>query len=227
MTRRAERLPVGRWRIGVVALGALAALVGLIAGVEALRHPAVVEPVPSPIDDGDPRQPIVCPDRPPAGIPSVTSDDLLECPEIYDGVVVRYEGEAVGALLERSDGAWAQLNDDAYAGDLGPLPAHRDFRGGNAGIGVHLPPRLADRISHVGGPQRRGDVLTISGTFHRVDRGSGEVAVIRAQRGALTRPGQAIEPAPLVDRRVAGSLTVLAVLVLVVGELVVRRRRRR
>lgn len=227
MSERSERQPLGRLRVIGVALAALAGLALLIAGVSQLRHPPVVEPAPTVADAGDPREPIVCPDEPAGQTPRVSSDDLYECPRVYDGALVRYEGEAVGALLRRNDGAWAQLNDDAYAGDLGPLPAHRDFRGGNAGMGVHLPPGLADQVTWVGGPSAQGDVLEVIAKFHHVDADSGEVAVLRAREGRVVRPGHAIQEPVLPDRRVVGALVALATAGLLIAEPLLRRRRRR
>jgi hypothetical protein len=136
-----------------------------------------------------------------------------------------YEGEAGGALLRRDPGVWTQLNDDAYAGDLGPLPAHRDFRGGNAGVGVLLPHELADDIERVGGPNARGDVLTVTGTYHLSDAGSGEVAIIRVTAGAVTAPGSPISHEPLPDRRIAGSILAVGALVLLLLERLDARRR--
>lgn len=222
----ASRTPVPRHVVLAVAVVAFAGLAAVVVGVDALRHPPAVEPAPVPVDDGDPREAITCPEHPPPASTPVTSDDLYECPAVFDGATVRFRGEAVGALLERADGAWTQLNDDAYAGDLGPLPAHRDFRGGNAGIGVYLIADLADRITHIGGPSARGDVLTVTGVFHRVDAHSGEVAVIRAHDGRVSRPGEPISHRALTDRRTVGILVALAVAALFAGEQIIRRRRR-
>lgn len=223
----ASRTAVPRHVVLAVAMVAFVGLAALVASVDALRHPPAIEPAPVPDDDGDPRQAITCPEHPPSDSEPVTSDELYECPAVFDGATVRFRGEVVGALLERADGAWTQLNDDAYAGDLGPLPAHRDFRGGNAGVGVHLAADLADQITYIGGPHARGDVLTVTGVFHRVDAHSGEVAVIRAHEGDVSQPGEPISHRALPDRRTVGILVALAVAALFAGEQVVRSRRRR
>lgn len=213
--------PVSRLRVLVGALLLLGAIVGIIAVGETLRHPPGDVEGAVPPEEGDFRDELVCPtDLPPddesgpqsEGGPavSVTSGDLHDCPSVYDGRAVRYEGEVVGALLRRSDGAWTQLNDDPYAGALGPLPLHRDYRGANAGVGVFLPAALVDRVEVVGGPRARGDVLTIVGTFHRVDPRSREVAVIRAHTATVSRRGRPFDEDPLRGRQVVGIVLALA-----------------
>jgi hypothetical protein len=144
----------------------------------------------------------------------VSSNLLYDCPQSFDGRRVTYEGEVVGAVLERDGGAWVQLNDDVYAGIAGPLPAHRDYRGGNAGVGVFVPQEAVDDIAWVGGPDTLGDVLRVVGTFHRVDPVSADVAVIRAEAATVSETGGPFERVPLPDRRnVAIVVAVLALLV--------------
>lgn len=240
--------PVPRPRVLLWTLLAAALLAGVVAAAEALRHP-LPEGFDPDIglaeDTSDPRLPIRCEDTIPregqrrAGgdgdtgqvrgvTPLVTSSQLYDCPEVYDGVTVRYVGEVVGAVLERDGGAWVQLNDDIYGGGpdgLGPLPAHRDYRGGNAGIGVFIPPGLAERISWVGGPDAQGDRLEITGTFQRVDPVSAEVAIIRADVGRITVAGGPFTEPPLPERRVIGLVIAAIALALTVLERLLARRR--
>lgn len=213
--------PVSRLRVLLGALVFLGAIAGVIAVSELLRHPPADVDRAVPPSEGDFRDEIICPDDVPsddesdtrgeAGPPvSVSTANLYDCPAVYDGRVVRYAGEVVGALLHRSDGAWTQLNDDLYAGALGPLPTHRDYRGANAGVGVYLPADIVGRVETVGGPRARGDVLVIVGTFHRVDPVSREVAVIRADTAMVERRGHRVDQEPLRNRRIIGILLALA-----------------
>lgn len=219
--------PVARSRVAAGTIALLVVLAGFAGLAEMLRNPATIAPEPEPPDADDPRDEVEC--APPASAPGepipVQSDDLYDCPHLYDGRAVRYEGEVIGAVLRRADGAWAQLNDDAYAGDLGPLPAHRQFRGGNAGVGVHLPGPLADRIEWIGAHGSRGDVLAVTGIYHQSETASGEVAVIRAAAGEITAPGQPASHRPLQDRRVVGSILAAAALALVAAARIRARRR--
>ena len=233
----AHRKPVERVRVLVGALGLLAVLATLVLLGEVLRHPDLPTGVPeSQLPGSDPRDDIECPDPLPregqqreagtqaASIQEVNSNDLYSCPSFYDGQRVRYRGEVVGALLHRDTGTWVQLNDDVYAELIGPLPAHRDFRGGNAGVGVLLPTALSEEISFVGGPQTRGDVLEIEGTFNRVDP-SGEVAVIRADSAVITASGEPFSDPPLTDRRIVAVVAVLVAAGIGIAERVVAQRR--
>ncbi len=229
MTGRAR--PVRRRRVLLGVLIAAGLVAGIVLLTENLRHP---HPAGDPVTmegpedpDADPRTEVICEEPlPHEGAPrqgtggprgearSVTSNDLYDCPETWDGRQVRYEGEAIGGVLARGDIAWVQLNDDVYADARGPLPAHRDYRGGNAGIGVAIPSELAAEITTVGGPRAQGDLVEVVGTFHRVDSSSREVAVIRADDAAVVRPGEQLTPARLPDREIAAAI--LGVLALVI-----------
>ncbi len=238
MSTPVRRRPIPRTRVTVAALGLVALFGVVIAAGELLRHPYTqASDIPeSQLAGSDPRDELVCPDGEPregqqrtpdvqpAAPVVVSSNNLFDCPQTYDGRDVIYRGEVVGALLARDAGVWTQLNDDVYAELLGPLPAHRDYRGGNAGVGVLLPHASADRVAFVGGPQTRGDVLEVQGTFHRVDP-TGEVAVIHADAAQLVADGEPFPDPPLRDRRWAAWLAVIVALALVVTERVVASRR--
>jgi len=232
------RRPIPRRRVAVAALGLVALFGTVIALGEVLRHPHTqASDIPeAQLAGSDPRDELVCPDPLPregqrresdvetTAPVRVTSNDLFDCPEAYDGRRVVYRGEVVGALLERAAGVWTQLNDDVYAELLGPLPAHRDYRGGNAGVGVLLPHGAVELVSFIGGPQTRGDVLEIHGIFHRVDP-TGEVAVIRVETAELRANGEPLPDPPLTDRRWAAWIAVVVAVALVVAERVVASRR--
>lgn len=237
MTTPLRRRPVPRRRVAIGAALVLLLLAAVFSAGELLRHPVRVTTVPEEqLAGGDPRDEVICPEPQPregqerdsqGETPQplqVSSNQLYDCPQTYDGQQVVYRGEVVGALLPRDYGVWTQLNDDVYAELLGPLPAHRDYRGGNAGVGVLLPPEVAAEVSFVGGPQTRGDVLEVSGTFQRVDA-TGEVAVIRADDGQLTASGEPYPDPPLADRRIVAILALLVAIGAVVAERVVADRR--
>jgi hypothetical protein len=233
-----RRRPIPRRRVFAAAVGLLALLGAVIAVGELLRHPYdPASDIPeSELAGADPRDELLCPepapregqqrdlgDEPSAPV-EVDSNDLYDCPESFDGRRVVYRGEVVGALMDRRDGVWTQLNDDVYAELLGPLPAHRDYRGGNAGVGVLLPHDTAATVNFVGGPQTRGDVLEVSGIFHRVDA-TGEVAVIRADGAQLVTDGEPFPDPPLIDRRIAAWIAMLVAVGLTIWERVVASRR--
>lgn len=236
-TAGGRRRPVERIRVFMGAVGFLGALGAVVIVGHLLRHPDVPTGVPEEqLEGSDPRDEIECPDPlpregeprtaeiPRASIADVSSNNLYDCPQSYDNQRVRYRGEVVGALLRRDTGVWVQLNDDVYADVIGPLPAHRDFRGGNAGVGVLLPTQLAEHIDFVGGPQTRGDVIEIEGVFNRVDP-SGEVAVIRADTVRAAASGGPYDDPLLHNRWIAAACAFLLAAGMVVAERVVARRR--
>ena len=98
----------------------------------------------------------------------VTSAIVVACPQAFDGRRVTYVGEVVGDVLRRDGGAWVQINDDAYALEVGPLPAHDDLRGTNSGLQVWLPDDLLAGIEP-GRPGTRGDVVQVEGVLLRAD----------------------------------------------------------
>jgi hypothetical protein len=217
------------------ALGVLAVFGMLLLAGAALRRPELPSGATDVLYRLGPRESVEC--RQPApreGLPrtqsvadrsviDVDSNSLYECPQFYDGHRVRFRGEVVGGLLRRDTTVWTQLNDDAHAGLAGP-PAHHDLRGGNAGVGVLLSAGMAAKVTFVGGPQTRGDVLEVVGTFNRVDP-TGEVAVIRADGARLTASGTAVVDPPLPDRRVAAVAAIVLAGTAVIAERVVARRR--
>ena len=129
-----------------------------------------------------PEAPVVEPDA------RITSSMVFACPAAFDGVRVTYVGEVVGDLLHRDGGAWALVNDDDYALGVGPLPAHRDYRGTNSGLSVWIPDDQLAQLTGPGRPQRRGDIVRIDGVLHRADRADGGGLTLRGDRVRIVAP---------------------------------------
>ncbi|HUG83387.1 MAG TPA: hypothetical protein VMM13_02435 [Euzebya sp.] len=235
-----ERTPTRRRVAGAYVLLFTVAIAGLVTMVEVLGydHPAAGPSTPEVTDDIDPlREEIPCEvaegregeERPtvtaePSLPQAVTSNELYDCPGTWDGRRVRYVGEAIGAVLDRGDHAWVHLNDDVYAGSSGPLPTHRDFRGGNAGVGARLRASDAAVISTVGGPTQRGDLVEVIAIFRRVDVESNEVAVLDVESLTLVRAGEPFSLPTSGARSVVAAVAAVFALAVVVTE---RRRRGR
>lgn len=141
----------------------------------------------------------------------VSSAQLLGCPAAFDGERVIFVGEAVGDLLARDGGAWMLVNDDEYALEVGPLPAHRDRRGTNSGVSVWLPERLQDRLTGLGGPGQRGDLVRIEGVIRRVDPSDGGGLTLRADTLEVLAPAApAEEPLNVAQVGLAAAALALA-----------------
>jgi hypothetical protein len=155
----------------------------------------------------------------------VASTDVVACPTAYDGRRVRYRGEVVGDVLRRDAGAWVLVNDDAYALEVGPLPAHREHRGTNTGLTVWVPEHLLDAIGGTGRPGRRGDLVEVAGRIVRTDPSDGGGLTLRATNLQILAPAVAVdEPLDLPQLWLAiGVLTVAAGLTVVRRRAVTRR----
>lgn len=139
----------------------------------------------------------------------VASSQVVACPRAFDGLEVSYAGEVVGELLPRDGGVWAQINDDAYAFDTGPLVGHREHAGFNSGLSVWLPDGVHDPIDGVGRPAVRGDVVLVTGTLLRADPDDGGGITIRAE------DLQVLAPSTAVDVPLHGTQAIVAALLLV------------
>lgn len=154
----------------------------------------------------------------------VSSTQIYRCPAAFDGANVRFAGEVVGELLPREGGVWAQVNDDAYALEVGPLIDHRVQAGFNQGLTVWIPDGLHERIDAVGRADRRGTVMLVRGTLLRADPADGGGITLRADELEVLAPGLEIaSPFHTLQAVVAGVLAVIA-LVTTVWSRSVRRR---
>jgi hypothetical protein len=75
--------------------------------------------------------------------------DLLNNAQAYDGRTVVYKGEVIGDIMIRGGHAWLHVNDGYIA------------------IGIWVPRKLIRDISYAGDYRAKGDIVIISGTFHR------------------------------------------------------------
>jgi hypothetical protein len=211
------------------ALGMLAmvlAVAGIVGLSYALLVPAQVErELPAPVEPVDDDEDLVaglpvCPDDAPTPIGdepiAVTSVELVECPDLFDGRRVTYGGEAVGAVMRKGSIAWLHVNDDLYGLTLGPLPTHRLTVGGNAGMAVVAPSSAVEGIT-TGSFNRHGTGLAITGTYrknHPADPGS---PAIHAETLEIVRQPLPVEhPVSLARLLVAIALAALTLTLTVV-----------
>jgi len=154
----------------------------------------------------------------------ITSEMVFACPRLFDRRAVVFVGEIVGDVLARDGGAWAQVNDDAYALEVGPFGAHRERRGASTGLAVWLPDGLHEPLSAPGRHGRRGDVVQISGVLRRVDPADGGGITIRATELTILAPAVDIEEPLHRDLALAAALAAALALTTTVWA---RARRRR
>jgi hypothetical protein len=143
----------------------------------------------------------------------LTSALATACPRLLDGRRVLYVGEVVGDILRREGGAWVQLNDDAYALEVGPMGAHRERRGFSTGLAVWLPDGLHEDLGAPGRHGRRGAIVQVEGVFLRADPADGGGMGVRADTATVITPPVAIEEPldrPLIIAASAAALAALA-----------------
>jgi hypothetical protein len=80
---------------------------------------------------------------------SLSSVDLIERSEDFDGQIVTYEGEVVGDVMRRRDFAWVNVHD------------------GKNAIGLWMRSSDALKIKHKGGYKHSGDRVRVRGVFNR------------------------------------------------------------
>jgi len=78
----------------------------------------------------------------------VSSTELIENPQAYDGKEIIYEGEVIGELMQRRQGVWVNISD------------------GDNAIGVWMRLQQAGMINYKGSYKTKGDILRIEGMFH-------------------------------------------------------------
>jgi hypothetical protein len=137
----------------------------------------------------------------------VSSPVLLACPELFDGRTVTFAGEVVGSVMQRGQRAWLQVNDDAYARVLGPLPVSRVAAGSSSSVAVSVSRAAVERLLFVGGADAQGDRIRVVGVFR---------AAVLQVGGRYSRAAS--------PRRVVAAVVCLAVAVLT-SALVARSRR--
>lgn len=227
-TRRADQRPPRRrgrtrWLLTTPVVG-LTLIITFVVGIEALA-PKVetgdrrVEGVP-PLASTDERP---CTRQTAEGIAEelrdgfplagrVSSTQVVLCPRAYNGLTVTFVGEVVGDVLPRSGGAWAQVNDDTYALEVGPLVGHREQDGFNTGLAVWLPDDLHEQIEAPGRPGRRGDVILVRGRLFQADPEDGGGLTIRAEElEVLAAPLEIEDPLHVPQLIAAVVLALLAV----------------
>ncbi len=75
--------------------------------------------------------------------------DLLNNAKQYNGKTINYKGEVIGDVMIRGDYAWLHVNDGTIA------------------IGIWASKTMIQDIRYVGDSHKKGDIVEVSGTFHR------------------------------------------------------------
>lgn len=136
---------------------------------------------------------------------SVSSTELINHAKDYDGKAVVYSGEVIGDIMVRGKYAWINVFD------------------GQKAIGIWLDKDLAKEITYTGTYKSKGDVVEISGIFHRACLEHGGDLDIHAQSLSKTFGGASVsEPFNNGKRNTALLLSGVLCLVLIWSRLKLR-----
>jgi hypothetical protein len=115
-------------------------------------------------------------------------NDLIENGRYYDKKTVAVQGEAIGEILEREDYAWVNINDKTNA------------------LGIWMPLKEAQKIQYFGDYKHKGDIVRITGTFHRACEEHGGDMDIHASTVEIVSRGN------IVERRIASNKVMMSVI---------------
>jgi len=101
-----------------------------------------------------------------------TVNELLNGKQLYNGLVVQFQGEAIGQRLSKTSHVWVNILDDE----------------GNA-IGAYLERDLSNAIQHYGTYQTTGDRVLIEGIFHTKCEEHGGDTDIHVQKLQILQTG--------------------------------------
>jgi len=106
-----------------------------------------------------------------------TSSDLLNNAKQYDGKTISYKGEVIGEIMIRGDHAWLHVNDGIIA------------------IGIWAPKTMIQDIGYIGDYHKKGDIVDVSGTFHRscLEHG-GDLDIHASEIKKITSGSPVIQP---------------------------------
>ena len=106
-----------------------------------------------------------------------TSLDLLNEAKQYDGKTINYKGEVIGDVMIRQDYAWLHVNDGTIA------------------IGIWAPKTLVEDIRYAGNYHNKGDIVEVSGMFHRscLEHG-GDLDIHASEIKKITSGSPVIQP---------------------------------
>ncbi|MCU0651388.1 MAG: DNA-binding protein [Candidatus Omnitrophica bacterium] len=129
----------------------------------------------------------------------ISSSELIRNAKSYDGKMVVYAGEVIGDVMPRGRYAWININD------------------GNNAIGIWVSRAVAKSIFYTGSYRAKGDVVEVSGIFHRACPEHGGDLDIHAQLLRKVTSGRVLAERINIDKKnlaiiLAGILCIILIL---------------
>jgi hypothetical protein len=106
---------------------------------------------------------------------TISSTELINKAKDYDGQAVVFQGEVIGEVMARGEYAWVNLND------------------GKNALGIWIKKDLAVSIANLGSYKVSGDIVEVSGVFHRSCLTHGGDLDIHAESLSLVKSGNRVK----------------------------------
>ncbi|MDD3086961.1 MAG: DNA-binding protein [Candidatus Omnitrophica bacterium] len=126
----------------------------------------------------------------------VSSVELINRASEYEARTVTYKGEVIAEVMRRGDFAWVNLHD------------------GDNAIGIWVPLALIDEITYTGSYKAKGDIIEVSGIFHRACPEHGGDLDIHALSLRKIESGK-LTPEVINPLRLKQALVLLGILLLI------------
>lgn len=128
---------------------------------------------------------------------SSSGSDLVNNAKLYDGKTVVYRGEVIGDIMARGSHAWVHVNDSGMV------------------LGVWAERESVRDIRYTGDYRAQGDIVEVSGIFHRSCLEHGGDLDIHAQTVKIISPGN-VSVKPVASKKIywGTGLSFLTLLVL-------------
>lgn len=136
----------------------------------------------------------------------ISSGELVEKSKFYDGKIILFRGEVIGEVMVRGEGAWLNVNDDAYS------QGSRNLVGYNSGQSIWAKAEDVKMIKICGDYFHTGDNIEVTGFFNRACKEHGGDMDIHAQTVTFIQSGKEREN-PIKSWKILASIILLFLIV--------------
>lgn len=127
--------------------------------------------------------------------PALSSSELIEKIDEYNGKTVVFQGEAIGEKMPRNNGVWINISDAP-----------------NSAIGVWFTFEDAEKIKILGDYNFKGDIVKVEGVFNRACKEHKGEIDIHAASAEIVEPGSPVtHPVSTKEIWAAAALSLIAV----------------
>lgn len=133
----------------------------------------------------------------PATAKTISSNELIEKAQLYDGKTIEFQGEVIGDIMARGNYAWLNVNDGTQA------------------IGVWAEKGQVQKIKRSGDYKYIGDEIKIIGVFHRACPDHGGDLDIHAREIHIAEAGHKTDHPINSTKALIAAILFIAILALI------------